>query len=489
MRKIIFITGSLLAIACFYASAQSPALVNVAAPPKVEETVIDFLEFRQVDIKDVLRQLSKQYGLNIIFSAAVTGPITVQLQNVTIDEALDVIVTINGFVYSKKGSVIKVTTPSEAEQEGRQTRVFRLNNADAASMASSLAKVMSGEGAIQVDARSNSLILTDIPRVIAQVEQMIVNLDSMTPQVLIEAKFIEATLGTTQKLGIDWSPINAKNPTLKLTGSKRPTSVPFNPVTSGETMRNFFPAANPSTVGTTTDSDFPSAFGMPYPDPALGATTSMFAYGALDFTNMQAAMNFIKNSSNAKVISSPRVVTLDNKQARIQIGETRRIATSYTVEPTTLVKTYSYEAADVGVILTVTPHVTPDGHIRLNLAPEVSSADKVDSTSGINIIEKRIVTTEVNIKDGQTVVIGGLIENRKTEAVSKIPFLGDIPLVGNFFKHTTTDPDSKVELLIFVTARVVREDEGQGKLVGYDSGIVTEQPRAYKMELREAGAK
>lgn len=438
--------------------------------------IIEYLEFREVDIKDILRQLTKQYDLNIIFSESVKGLITVQLTNVTIDEALDAIVTINGFVYTKKGRVIKVTTPEEAEKEGKQTKVFRLNNADATSLKDSLSKVLSTEGTIEVDTRSNSLIVTDIPRVINEIEQMIKeDLDSSTPQVLIEARFIEVTVGTTEKLGIDWSPATATGPLAKVTGSTRPTTVPFKSLGGEEEQyKDLFPPAEPTTVGS--GGTYPNTYGFPYAD------SGDFSLGSLDFSQLQMALNFIKSHSDARIISSPRIVTTDNHKARIQVGETRRIRSEETVDADTNDTTYSYDKEDVGIILEVTPKVTPDGYVQLKLTPEVSSADRVD-VNNINIVEKRIADTEVIIKDGQTIVIGGLIETRKTEVIKKVPFLGDIPGIGRMFTHTTIDPNQQKELLIFVTARIVKQNEAG--LLAYKSGIVTSPPRPLKLDVRE----
>jgi len=129
-----------------------------------DKQIIESLEFREVDIKDVLRQLSKQFNLNIIFSEKVLGLITVQLNNVTLDEALDSIITINGFTYTKKDNVLKVTTAEEAEREGKQTKLFKLNNADALKLKETITKVLSPDGSVEADSRSNSLVVTDTSR-------------------------------------------------------------------------------------------------------------------------------------------------------------------------------------------------------------------------------------------------------------------------------------------------------------------------------------
>jgi len=450
---------------------------------------IDILEFKEVDIKDVLRQLAKQYDLNIIFSESVSGLVTVQLKNVTIDEALDAIISINGFVYTKKDGVIKVTTAQEAGKEGKQTRVFRLNNADATALKTSLQKVISGDGSIDVDTRSNSLIVTDIPRVINNIAQMIQeSLDSTTPQVLIEARFIEATEGTTEKLGVDWSPSDSTKPQIVMNGASGPTLAPFTQTFTNQ-LSKIMPSASPQVVngaqsaGSTSNATFPAANSFPYVDTSSSGIGS-FAYGTMNFSQLQVALDFIKTQSGSKVISSPRIVTVDNKQAHIQVGETRRIRTSKTdnTESTgAIVTQYTYDKEDVGIILTVLPHVTPDGHIHLVLQPEVSSADTVDADN-IAIIQKRIAQTEVIIKDGQTIVIGGLTETKKNIVTTKVPVMGDIPILGRLFSHNTNTP-SKDELLIFVTARVIRE--GEKGAAAFKSGIITSPPRVLKTDLRE----
>jgi len=447
---------------------------------------IDILEFKDVDIKDVLRQLAKQYDLNIVFSESVSGLVTVQLKSVTIDEALDAIISINGFVYTKKDGVIKVTTAQEAGKEGKQTRVFRLNNADATALKASLQKVISADGSVEVDARSNSLIITDVPRVINDIEKMIKDsLDSTTPQVLIEARFIEVSLGTTEKLGVDWSPSDSTKPMVKMNGSSSPTIAPFTQNLSNQ-LSKILPSSSPQVTNGTAPSGsatYPATNSFPYIDASTNAASS-FTYGTMDFTQLQVALDFIKSQTNSKVISSPRIVTVDNKQAHIQVGETRRIRTSKTdntLSTGQITTQYSYDKEDVGIILTVLPHVTPDGHIHLVMQPEVSSADTYDADN-IAIIQKRIAQTEIIIKDGQTIVIGGLIETKNNLVTTKVPVMGDIPVLGRLFSHKANTP-TKDELLIFVTARVIKDSEKGA--AGFKSGIITSPPRSLKTDLRD----
>lgn len=462
------------------------------APP--EKPVIESLEFREVDIKDVLRQLSKQFNLNIIFSEKVLGLITVQLSNVTLDEALDSIITINGFTYTKKDNVLKVTTPEEAEREGKQTKLFRLNNADALTLKESLHKVLTPDGSIEADSRSNSLIITDTLSTINKIEQIIPTLDSPTPQVLIEAKFIETSLTNSEKLGIDWQT------TIKAIGSKRPTTFPFDKWGSDKDMYPVpkYSATKDATTGQiTVTTDFPFTNdlvlkpGAPFQFGAFPMVAAdKFTFGTLDFSSLQGVLDFLRERKKTKLIANPRVVTLNNQKSSINVGKVlseplyERNATTGAMEIT------GWEKYNVGVILEVTPQVSPDGHIRLKLKPEVSSLIGYASTrSGVSegpITSTRTVETEVLIKDGQTVAIGGLVKDESLNNVKKIPILGDIPILGLLFTRkevgSSSSPTEKTDLLIFVTARIIKDTDAP--LLAYESNLITTPPHPFKLEMR-----
>ncbi len=455
---------------------------------------IEYLEFREVDIKDVLRQLARQYNLNIVFSESVSGLITVQLHGVTVEEALDSIITINGFVYTRKGEVYKVTTPEESEREGKQTKVFTLSNADAAKLKTSLEKMLSSDGTIEADDRSNSLIITDTPGVINKVQNMVPSLDGLTPQVLIEAKFIETSLGTTEQLGIDWTS------TVTAQGASRPTTFPFNNWGSDQTyytspsytvtddggtvtVESDYELRNDFTGWPTTPIDFASF-------PAAAA--SEFSFGTLDFTDFQAVLQMLRTKTESKLISSPRVVTTNNKQAEMYVGKARPIPQFEFNSDTGEYQINGFNEKIEGVILTVTPQISyandNDVFIKLKLKPKVTNfTGEVVSFSGLNfdypVLSERYADTEVIIKNGQTIVIGGLIESKKTEIVRKVPILGDIPLLGLLFTHRNTNPDSKSELLIFVTARTVIADESE--VLALESSLRTSPSRPLKQELRK----
>jgi type IV pilus assembly protein PilQ len=427
-------------------------------PQSPDSEIIEFLEFRDVDIKDVLRQLAKQYNLNIVFSESVKGLVTVRLANVSVQQALDSIITVNGFAYTKKNNVYKVTTPEEAEREGKMTKLYRLNNADASKLKETLKNVLTADGSIEADVRSNSIIVTDIPAVINKIEGMLPDLDSITPQILIEARLIETSLTNTEKLGINWTT------TIKASGAARSTTLPFEPQEESAWMKNVFPY---DTIG------------------------GSFTLGTLDFTSLQAIFDFLKTRSETKLIANPRIVTLNNQKATINVGKAIPIPTYERNETTGTWEITGWESEKemVGVNLEVTPQVSPDGRIKLKLKPEVSSIDrwlKIEGEDVRPVTSTRVAETEVQIKDGQTVVIGGLIKNTEATRISKIPILGDIPLLGLLFtrKEISSEsvPTEQTDLLIFITATIIKETDEP--LIAWERYMRTSPPRPFKLQTR-----
>jgi type IV pilus assembly protein PilQ len=447
----------------------TPAFLFSQGPAK--PVLIESLEFREVDIKDILRQLAKQYDLNIVFSESVKGLVTVQLNNVSIDQALDSIITVNGFAYTKKENVYKVTTMEEAEKEGKQTKLFKLNNADAAKLKDTLSKVLSSSGSIEADSRSNAIVVTDSLSVVNKIEGMIPALDEITPQVLIEAKLIETTLTNTEKLGIDWST------TLQATGAARPITFPFSPKGKAGWVNDLSMPSGPESADIPT-----SSYAFPY------TVASNFTLGTLDFTGLKAVMDFLRTRANTKLVAAPRIMTVNNQKATINVGQVVPIAT-YERNPTSgIYEVTGWEQQNIGINLEVTPQISPDGHIKLQLKPEVSNTVGTIAPDTVNqrpIVSTRKAETEVQIKDGQTVVIGGLVKTSESKTTKKVPFLGDIPFLGKLFTRnesgSLTEPEEKTDLLIFVTAHIIKD--GDGSTIAAENNIISRE-RPFKLQPR-----
>ena len=433
------------------------------------------LDFRDIEIGDALRLLAKQYNLNIILSKDITGAVTIQFSNVTVEEAIDSIVTTNGFAYTKLGTVYKVTRPDVAQPT---SRLFQLNNAVAKELKEPLKKVLSSVGSIETDERSNSILVTDLPTNLSNIDRLIKGLDNITPQIMIEAKIIETVLGTADKLGIDWT-IQAT-----ATGAKRPTTAPFEAL-DPQNLKNYVPYSTPAVSGTV--GTFPSIgsgpplTGFPYSFPY--ATVAQFTMGTLDASQFKMALELLKSRSKTNLLSSPRITTLNNREAKVVVGKKvpipiyERNATTGNMEVT------GYDLLDVGITLRVKPTVSPDGTIKLELHPEVSSIVGSTGPNGERpIVQTREADTMVQVRDGETVVIGGLISENITDTVKRVPILGYIPILGFPFQKTETTKD-KTELLIFVTANILTNKKRAD--LTYSAMVDSKRKDVFKQDMQD----
>jgi type IV pilus assembly protein PilQ len=421
---------------------------------QTSEGVIQTLEIKDAEIRDILGMLADQFSLNIVISDKVIGRISVKFSNITVTEAIDAIVTASGYAYTKKGSVVKVTTFDEIEREAPFTKVFILNNAVAEDMKNSLGRILTAVGSIEVDKRSNALIITDVPNIMETVAKLVKELDKETPQVLIEAKIVETSLDDSTQFGINW------NMQVTASGASRPVTFPFHNDSGGR----FYPKNNPdtSTVADSSSSGlFPGSSGFPY------TGSDDFTFGTLNFSEFQAVFQAIQQDVNSKVLSHPRIVTLNNEQARILVGTKVPIPVYTFNNDTGTYEISGYKEEDVGISLEVTPHISPNNKIRMTLHPVVSdfSGVYVGPNDERPYIDTREATTQVQLADRETVVIGGLIKQKEVDTVSKVPLLGDIPLLGLAFRHRKKELET-TDLLIFVTATIIHSStERQEQLI------------------------
>ncbi len=423
-----------------------------AVPTKIS------LDFKDADIGTVLRVISLKSGVNIVAGPEVVGLVTIRLEEVEWEKALDVILRTYNYVYEKDGNVIRVTTRDKMQQEPVDTKTFILNYAKASEVMLSVQDILTERGRVKTSERMNMLIVTDIPTNIFHIGQVIARVDKINPQAYIDSKIVSTNVGLAEDLGIAWSP------QASVTGSSRPTTLPF--PSSGDhtlsSLQQFFPLQSASTtdvVNPTNPRDFPL--------PGLDAGTATYSYGTLSFASFSAIFKMLKTDSRTKVISNPRVVVLNNQEAKVQVGSQIPIP-QYTVSTTTgatEVSGFSYR--DIGVVLKVTPHINDVNEIMVDLQPEVSSkgVDQTFSTSytapTFNITTAK---TQVMMKSGETIAIGGLLTDNDSSVETKIPYLGDIPLVGKLLfkskRQTVGAGNEKVETLFFVTVTSV-DSRGQ----------------------------
>ena len=385
------------------------------------------MDFKEADIKDVLRIISYKSGMNIVSGEDVKGTVTIHLVDVPWEKALEVILRTYGFGYEKEGNVIRVCDLSKLEKENLQTRVFSLGYAKAQEVSKSLEKMLSERGKIEFDTRTNLLIVTDIPANLSKIEEVIESLDRTTPQVMIESQIVEVSLGDEEKLGINWSA------EITAYGAQRPILWPFTRHTDNKYAPDDFPATT---------------------------STDEFKYGTLNFNQFQAILQLLSSRTDTNILSSPKITTLNNQEAKITVGTKWPVAQYAYNEEQGKFHISGWEYIEYGILLTVTPTLNQDNYITLKVHPEIS--DKTGTvtfdTALVPILTTQEAETNVMIKDGETLIIGGLLKDKKVKTKKKVPILGDIPLLKYLFSHNDEAVEKK-DLLIFITPHIVTSAE------------------------------
>lgn len=421
----------------FTANIYAQTVTPQASNPNAENVSITnegmiSLDFREADIKNVLQILAYKSGVNIVTSPDVTGIITIRLNEVPWKQALDVILKTNGFAYDQKGNIITVTTVEDmkkkredalllADQEPLTTETFTLNFGKASDIIASIEKMKSDRGSINFDERTNMIIITDIAPKIEVMAGVIEKLDTTTPQILIEAKIVETNFNDQENLGIDWVT------KASVAGSARPTIYPFTTTTSSK-----------------------------YAPDAIPAATEGFTYGTLNFSTLSAVFELLKTKTDTNILSQPRIMTLDNQPAQIIVGEQYPIPTYTYNEEQARLQVSGWEYKDIGIIFDVTPHVNSTGYVTLEIEPKITAISTfvtVENTS-LPRLSNESAKTIVLVKDGDTVVIAGLVKSKTIEIRKKTPLLGDIPIIGLAFQKKE-DAIDKQDLMIFITPHVI----------------------------------
>ncbi|HAK61589.1 MAG TPA: hypothetical protein DCO77_14640 [Nitrospiraceae bacterium] len=440
-----------------------PARPRKRRPPveREEETAVSAskytgrrisLDLQDADLVNIIRLFAEVANLNMILAPGVTGKVTVRMVNVPWDQAMDIILKMNGLGYIREDNILRIATlgaiAKEAEAERRAkdakkkaedliTRIISINYATASGIEGTIKKSLSPRGATVVDSRTNTLIVKDIARNVDEVVTLVKLLDKPIPQVMIEARIVEATTSFTREIGVQWGGTATAdaahgNPT----GFSFPNSITM---TGGPTMGTTFGGAGNYFV------NLPAATGSGV-GGAMGFTFGSIG-GAL---NLDLVLSALEATGQGKVISTPRISALDNKEAKIAQGQS--IPYSSTSAAGTQV-----QFIDAQLSLVVTPHVTPDNKIFMKIKAEKNAPDPSLTVQGQPSIRKNQAETEILLSDGETAVIGGILIMEKADSVARVPFFADLPLIGWLFRTKSVRNDKR-EVLIFITPRIMRQE-------------------------------
>ena len=471
-----------------------PAISQSTAVPVKEELLPGkiTIDFKDADIHNVLKVIALKAGVNIVTSPEVTGTVTIRLVDVSWKDALKTIISAYSYGYEQRENIImvapleKLTEQKKQEVELNQvqpttTEVFTLKYIDAQDAKNAIEPQLSSRGQITVlettgqagwafgktddtgkrkrskDDRislSKTVIITDVPPVIDKIKKMIINIDVKPQQVLIEAKIIEANKDRLRDLGIDWG-----------TGSSGASSSTLSYVPVGKNAGGF----DNSRIGGHVLSDLvtPTTF-TPKATSLTSANIGLkLAYRKLTGSQLEIILHALEEDVDTNTLSAPRIMTLNNQEATILVGQKfPLITTSISTQTNQVTGSTLDRYQDIGIQLNVVPQICDKDYINMIIHPAVSSYTSTLKTkapdgtilSEYPIIDTREAETQIFIKDGETVVIGGLLKDVKTKSKMGVPFLGKIPLLGLLFQRETNDTE-KIDLLIFITARVMREEE------------------------------
>jgi type IV pilus assembly protein PilQ len=476
------------------------------------------VDFPDEEIRNVLRNVADLFELNLVIPEALQGKTSIKLRDVTWRQIFQVVLQPVGYTFVEDGNIIKVVTQESLNLEPLTTEVFILNYAKASEIKPSLDSLVDAKvgGKITIDARSNALVVTERGSVMQKLKPIVLNLDHPTEQVMIESKFIEVTNADVKNIGVNWSSLN----NYKIgAGPLSRTYTTTNGVTStsGRTADNIDPAvfangqaragqitgqtlmpASTTTV-TTVPQNTPGAqlvpggstttvvAGVPttvnnpdtyqvvnttYPDLKWGSSVSnLFTNDISKVTSavfsadqFNVILSALQTQNNTKLVSNPTVVTLNNTEASISMGDEIPIPNFTYNQEKGVFEISGFTFKPVGILLKVTPQVNSAGFIKLAVEPEVSSTDptkdKVFGIAVLPVITTRKAKTQVTLKDGYTLGIGGMIQKADSKGQTKIPVLGDIPGLGRLFRSDSKNMQS-TNLVIFLTAKTIKPDGGE----------------------------
>lgn len=387
------------------------------------------LDVQGADIQTVLRSLAEFSGKNIVASKEVKGEVTLRLRNVPWRHALDIVLKSQGLGMVETGQTIVISNLDTLRKEELErnsaarnqeellpleTRILPINYANGKEMAKSVEKTLTKRGHIEVDDRSNSLIVTDISDKLDQVDAMVRNLDTRTPQVEIVARLVDVDQGATRSLGIDWSAHGMDV---------------FDAGVSENVDVHAADVSNPA---------------------GLAKVGTIKGFGSID-----ATLQALETANKANIISNPRITTVNNREASVVVGQQiPLIVQDFAGNAVTQLTT-------IGIKLSVTPHINTGNRITMDVHPEVSDLASQATVQGGIIINTTMADTRVMVNDGETAVIGGLIRSNESTTKRGVPVLMDVPLLGNLFRSVSTT-HQKRELLIFVTPKILGEAGPRG---------------------------
>jgi type IV pilus assembly protein PilQ len=446
----------------------SEAPIELPGTPKRYRGTKISMDFYNADVHNVFRLISDISGLNIVVGDEVKGNVTIRLLDVPWDQALDLVLATQGLGMVRVGNVIRIapaetlrkeqdmarqaaearldTLKKKEELEPLITEYIQVNYARAEDLVPRVEEILSDRGRVTSDERTNMLVVHDIRKSIKNIKFLVRTLDRTTPQVMIEARIVEAEVNFARELGVRWQ------------------AGYFREVRDLADTPLYFERSNVLSDESTpfmNDQPFLGLKGLepevnlPVSSPA-GSIGFAFQKMGRDIWNIDVQLSALEQEGKVKIISAPKVVTLDNKEALIKQGKEIPYL-EFTEEGTV-----STVFKEIVLQLAVTPHITPDGRVKMKIKTKKDELDNINAVviAGglVPAVDKKEAETELLVDDGETVVIGGVIREKEDILITRVPLLWKIPILGRLFQRRAVERQ-KTELLIFIAPNIIKEED------------------------------
>lgn len=424
VRKTCQLIIAILLLSFNLAASDIDEKLNMQVSPK----------FVGASIQEVLRVLSRQYSLNLVVGEEIRGNVTVQLDNVTLSDALNAVLKSNGYHFVVDNNVIYVKPFDQNINGELSTKVFLLKYLDGFNLKATMEPLLSSKGRIEaliservkeeINQRSDIMVVTDLWENIRTIENVIRTIDVPSKQIHIEVRLVEVLMADEKQVGINLP----KQIDVTLTGAE--TTAPITQAQQGASQQRFFSAW--------------------YELPEID---DKFRWGVLTVDELRASLDYLARDNDSRIVSNPKVTTLNNKRASIKIGTEIPIQEVSRGIGGDLI---SFRYKEVNLNLDVIPRINEDNLITLDVHPMLEEIIGFTGPADFQqpITSKREVETTVTVKDGETLVLGGLIKETNSKVVEKVWLLGDIPLLKYLFSTTSTRKE-KTDLLIFITPKIM----------------------------------
>ncbi|HOT26797.1 MAG TPA: secretin N-terminal domain-containing protein [Candidatus Ozemobacteraceae bacterium] len=473
---------------------------NVLELPDEMNMSIRSLDFRQTDVKDALRSLASLINLNLMLANDIAGEVTVLFSDVSIEEAFNTLIRSFNLAFSWDGTILRIF---KSENAPLVTRIFNIRNTTASSVKERVDKVLLSEkGKSEVDLRTNALIITDTSTVLEKIHSLLPQLDVREAEVevtarpitevfyldYVDASVLQQPIQTIAKEAVIQSFSSSQASQAGAAGGGTATGrqdmmIITDTPNNLERIREIIEKLDIAPLQVTIDAQIyeidlneeerlginwqkqipiagtsESVFDMSIsPEESTAGGTGVFRFGSLSVNQFRALLAMLKTHSFAKVLSNPVITTLNNRQANITVGQAIPYISASQVNAQTGQVTNTVSQANANISLQVTPSVTGNDEVFLDINPTISSVLGFTTLGGNSTpnLSNRTAQTQVIVRNNHTIVIGGMIKTDKSDSISKVPFLGDLPGVGKLFQKKTTK-ETRTELIIFITPHIVR---------------------------------